>query len=242
MMVAKVARLVVILSLPSLLAGCDRPGAGDSSGSGGNTVGGDQRPTCELASRMALADANEVAPNGRTGAQILAAVPESLHTSLHWDFSTSDIEVEVPGSMGLSAGLELSFSFPSEPEFFFEDRIVVDPPGEVDLDVAVICEDYVTTSLDVAVVTEDGTIALELTGLTVRLGPDRPESDFVAKPWVYETVAMESFEVSFLQPEALAAGGDKTISMVIDGQSTEGALIVYAEGASTTYEHLVARW
>lgn len=246
----KVVRLVVILLSPPLVAGCDRPGAGDSSESddgkttGDPTTGGGQKATCELASKIELADENELAPNGQTGSQILAAMPESLETSLHWDFSTStsDIEVEVPGSIGLSTGLGLSFSFPSEPKFFFEDRIVVIPPGEAELDVEVICEDYVTTTVDVTLATEDGTIAVELTGLTVRLGPDRPETDYVAKPSVFETVAMESLKVNFLKPEALTAGRDKTISMAFDGQSSEGALIVYAEGSSTTYEHLVARW
>lgn len=190
---------------------------------------------------MELADANEVAPNGQTGSQILAAIPESLHTSLHWDFSSSEIEVEVPGAIGLSTGLGLTFSFPSEPEFYFEDRIVLTPSGEIQWDVAVICEDYVTTTVDVTVATEDGTIALDLEGLTVRLGPDDPETNYAAKPWVYETVAMATVEVNFLHPEALAASRDKTISMVFDGPSIEGALVVHAEGSST-YEHLVARW
>jgi hypothetical protein len=220
--------------LPAFAAAC---------GSGGtNTDSSGQKPTCVLASKIELADENEVAPNGQTGSKILAAVPESVQTSLHWDFATSGIEVEVPGSIGLSTGLDLSFSFPSEPKFFFEDRIVVDPSGDVVLDVEVICEDYVTTTLDVTVLTEDGTIALDLAGLTVRLGPDRPESDYVAKPSVYETAAMESLDVNFLQPESLAASRDKTLSMVFDGPSIEGALIVYAESSSATYEHLVARW
>ncbi|PRQ08827.1 hypothetical protein ENSA7_14590 [Enhygromyxa salina] len=148
----------------------------------------------------------------------------------------------MPGSVGLSTGLDLSFTFPPEPEFYFEDRIVVDASGDVVVDVEVICEGYVTTNLDVTMLTEDGTIALELTGLTVRLGPDRPETDYVAKPSVYETAEMPTPEVQFLQPEALAASRDKTISLVFDGPSVEGALIVYAEASSATYEHLVSRW
>jgi hypothetical protein len=131
---------------------------------------------------------------------------------------------------------------PSEPKFFFEDWVAVDPSGDVHLDVEVTCEDSVTTTLDVTMVTEDGTIALDLTGLTVRLGPDRPDTGYVAKPSVYETVAMETPKVNFLQPEALAASGDKTIGIMFDGLSIEGNVIVYAEGSSATYEHLVARW
>jgi hypothetical protein len=243
--VYKVPGYLVLLLLSLSVAGCDRSDEvdGDSAGSVGTTGGSNgDKPTCEIVSKIELADENEVAPNGQTGAQILAAVPESLHTSLHWDFSTSGIEVEVPGSIGLSTELDLSFSFPSEPRFFFEDRTVVDPSGPVDLDVEVICEDYVTTTLDVTVVTEDETILLDLTGLTVRLGPDRPETDYVAKPSVYETLAMVGPEVNFLKPEALTASTDKTISMVFDGLSIEGALIVYAEGPTATHEHLVARW
>ncbi|KIG15460.1 hypothetical protein DB30_05577 [Enhygromyxa salina] len=34
-------------------------------------------------SKTQLADEDEVPPNGQTGAQILAGVPESFHTSLH---------------------------------------------------------------------------------------------------------------------------------------------------------------
>jgi hypothetical protein len=154
------------------------------------------------------------------------------------------VEVEVPGSIGLSSVLDLSFSLPSEPRFFFEDWIVVEPSGDVHVDVEVICDDYVTTVLDVTMATEDGTISLNLTGLTVRLGPDRPDWDYVAKPFVSETVAMATPAVNFLKPEALAASTDKTIAMEFDfdGVSVDGAIIVYAEGSSTTYEHLVARW
>jgi hypothetical protein len=241
----KVSRLVVLS--PLLVVGCDHSSADESSGSGGTTTGGQpQVPTCELASRTELADENEVAPNGQTGAKILATVPESLHTTLNWDFSTvsSGVEVEVPGSIGLSSVLDLTFSLPSEPRFYFEDWIVVEPSGDYHVDVEVICEDSVTTTLDVNMVTEDGTISLNLTGLTVRLGPDDPDFDYVAKPLLYQTVAMTTPEVNFLKPEALPASTDKTIAMEFDfdGVSVEGAIIVYAEGSSATYEHLVARW
>jgi len=53
---------------------------------------------------------------------------------------------------------------------------------------------------------------------------------------------MAALNVNFLQPEALAASADKAIVMEFDGPSSEGALIVYAEGSSATYKHLVARW
>lgn len=207
---SRAARLIVILSV--LVAGCDRSDADESTGSGGTTTGSHvEQPTCELVSKTELADENEVAPNGQTGARILAAIPESLHTSLNWDFSTtsSGVEVEVPGSIGLSSVLDLSFSLPSEPQFFFEDWTVVYPNGEIDQDIEVTCDDNVTTTLDVT-----------------------------------ESVAMTTPEVNFVRPEAVPASTDKTISMEFDfdGMSVHGAIIVYAEGASATYEHLVARW
>lgn len=239
------SRLVLLFALSA--AGCDRPATDDSSGTNGSADDGQvQKATCEVRTRTELADENEVAPNGQTGAKILAAVPPSLHTSLAWDFSTlsSGIEVEVPGAIGLSAVLDLSFTFPAEPRHFFEDRIVVEPSGDVDVDLDVVCEDYVTTVVDVSMATEDGTIALVLSGLTVRLGPDRPETDYVARPFLRETLAMSTPEVNFLKPVARAASLDKTLSMQFDydGLSVSGDIIVYAETSSTTYEHLVAKW
>lgn len=242
----RVARLVVIVLVPSLVVGCDRPDDGESAGSGGTTAGDPlPLPTCELVSKTPLADENEVAPNGQTGARILSAIPESLHTSLHWDYSsTSGIEVEVPGSIGISSVLDLTFSVPAEPQFFFEDWTVVYPDGDVHLDVEVVCEDLVTTTLDVDMVTDDGTISLNLTGLRVRLGPDRPDYDDVAKPFLHQTLAMATPEVNFLKPETLPASEEKTITMEFDydGMSVEGDIRVYAKGSTATYEHWVARW
>jgi hypothetical protein len=240
-------RLGVILSLPLLVAGCDRSDEGDdSAGSGGTTVGDPlPQPTCELVSKTELADENEVAPNGQTGARILSALPESLHTSLHWDYSSlSGIEVEIPESVGLSSVLDLTFSLPAEPQFFFEDWTVVRPEGDYQIDVELVCHDLVTTTLDVDMVTDDGAISLSLTGLRVRLGPDRPDYDDVAKPYIHQTLAMATPEVNFLKPEALRASEEKTITMEFDydGMSVAGDIRVYAEGSTATYEHWVAKW
>lgn len=244
-MMMKIARLAVSLSLLPLAVGCDN--SDESSVADGKTAGGTgQTATCELVSRTELADENEVAPNGQSGARILAAVPEARHTTLHWDFSTrsSGVEVEVPGSIGLSTALDLTFSFPAEPRFFFEDWTTVYPSGDYQPDVELFCDDYVKTTLDVTMVTGDGTISLNLTGLTIALGSDRPEKGYVATPLVYEPVAMATPKVNFLKPESLPADTDKTIALGFDfdGQSIDGAIIVQAEGSSATYMHLVARW
>ena len=227
-----------------IAAGCDRSGTEDpppaldgTAGSGGN-----QQISCELGSRVTLADQDEVAPNGQTGAQILAVVPESLHTSLHWDLSTANVVVEVTGTTGLSSEVDFTFSFPSEPQFSFEDWVAVDPTGEVQQDVDITCEDVITTTVDVTVETEDGTVSLLLTGLSLVLGPDEPSTNFVAKPLMYQTVAMATPEVGFLEPEVLPADADKIISVVFDGQSTQGSFIVRAEGSTGIYEHSVAQW
>lgn len=233
-MASKAVQLV-LLSLTLLVAGCEDPA---------HAVDDWQLPTCELASRTKLADADVVAPNGQSGAQILAAVPASLHTALQWDLSSSTgIEVEVPGSSGASTEIDLTFGFAPQPEFFFEDRIVVEHPGNGDIyyDIAVICDDYVTTSLDVSLVSADGTISLALTGVTVRLGPDDPPY-VVAKPFASQTSAIATPQVNFLKPEALAASANKNIAMEFDGTAITGAITVYAQGTSETYEHLVARW
>jgi hypothetical protein len=226
---------LVVLSSSPIMAGCQDPA---------HPVDDWRPPTCELASRTKLADADVVAPNGQSGAQLLAAVPASSHATLQWDLSSSmGIEVEVPGSSGSGTELDLTFGFAAQPEFFFEDRIVVehDEHGGIDHDLAVICEDYVTTSLDVSLVSADGSISLALTNLEVRLGPEDPPYE-VAKPFASQTTAMATPQVNFLKPEALAASMNKNIALEFDGTSSTGAITVYAEGASETYEHLVARW
>ena len=230
-------RLLVALSVPAFVMGCDGSGSSETTGTG--PVG--QKATCELTSRTEIADADELMANGQSGALLLATVPDSLQTTLHWDLSTSGIEVEVPGSVGLSTPLDLSFTLPAEPQFFYEDWSVVYPPGDV-LDVEVICDDYVTTSVDVTLVTEDGTISTTLTGLTARLGSDDPQHGYVAKPLVYETVDMASPAVNFVSPEALPASPDKIIGFLFDGQVTQGSITVFADGSSETYRQQVARW
>jgi hypothetical protein len=241
------SRLAVVVLFTLSALGCEGTVVDDPSGPDGSSDGGQaQRPTCEVVSVSELADEHEVAPNGQTGAKLLAAVPASHHTSLAWELSTmsSGVEVEVPGTTGPSAVLDLSFSVPAEPRFWFEDRVVVEPDGDVTLDVEVICEDYVTTVVDVNIVTEDGTISLSLTGVTVRLGPDRPETDEVARPFVHETLAMPTPEVNFSKPVMLAASLDKVLALVFDHESgsVAGAITVYANTDSATYEQLVARW
>ena len=229
--------LLVVLSVPAFVAGCDGSGSSETTGTG--PVG--QKATCELTSRTEITDADELMANGQSGALLLAAVPDSLQTTLHWDLSTSGVEVEVPGSVGLSTPLDLSFTLPAAPQFFYEDWIVVYPPGDV-LDVEVICDDYVTTSVDAILVTEDGTISTTLTGLTARLGPDDPQRGYVAKPLVYETVDMASPAVNFVSPEALPANPDKIIGFLFDGQVTQGSITIFADGSSETYRQQVARW
>lgn len=234
----------MLSSLCMVIVGCDRSGSedpppelGTAGGSGGN-----QQISCELGTSTMLASPDEVAPNGQSGAALLAAIPDSLQTSLHWDLSTADIVVEVTGATGLSSEVSFGFSLPQEPQFSFEDWVAVDPSGEVQQDLDVTCEDVITTSVDVSVEAEDGTVSLQLMGLRVALGPDDPSTNFVAKPLMLQTLAMATPEVNFLQPEVLSADADKTISIVFDGQSTQGSFIVRAQGSGGEYEHSVAQW
>lgn len=218
----------------------DESGATTSAAT--TNTGGEDGPLespCKLVSLTELADEHEVAPNQRSGSEILAAVPESLHTALHWDFSTTGgIEVEVPGTVGLSTGFDVSFTFPAEPKFYFEDVAVADPDSLVYME----CYGTVMTTVDVHMESDDGTILLDLTDVPIRLGPHRPEDDHVAKPMTHQDVVIATLEVNFLKPEALVANPEKRISILFDGLSTRGSFVVYGEGSSRTYQHLVARW
>ena len=234
----------------ALLLGLAAAGCGDSTGEGDSGRSDDrgdhgEKPTCELRSVTDLADENELAPNGQTGAEIVSAVPASVQTTLLWDFAsaTSGTEVEVPKATGVTVALELTFTWPAQPRFAFEDWELVEPSGDSIVDVDVVCEDYVTTVLDVELATADGAIAVSLTGVTVRLGPDRAELDELARPYSSETVAMPSLRVDFVEPVSEPASSDKTLDLVFgeDG-SVEGAIVVYAQTGTETYEHAVARW
>lgn len=98
--------------------GCDRDGrdAGEGASSGDDADSGDPLPACEVVSVVELTDADAVAPNGRTGSEILAAIPESFQTTLHWDLSTSKVEVEVEGAVGQSSAVNLTFTLPPAPK------------------------------------------------------------------------------------------------------------------------------
>jgi hypothetical protein len=198
-------------------------------------------PTCELMSTIELADPDEVAPNGKTGAQILAAIPPSLHSTLIWDLSSSYSTVEIPAVMSPDTDVDLTFTVPAQPRFYFEDREAVFPPGDIHYDVAVICGDSVWTTIDMTMVTADGTIDLALTDVTVRL-VGFPDDDEPTHPYVWAKTPIPTLDVAFVQPEALPTNADKTIIIELDGQLNEGALIVEAEGSSKIYQRTIARW
>src|SRR5262245_30353413 len=104
---------VLLLCIPLSALGCDRDGDSNVEGpSSGDGDSGGPVAACEIASTIELADADAVAPNGRTGSEILAAIPESFQTTLNWDLSTSYVEVEVQGAFGQSSTLNLTFTLP----------------------------------------------------------------------------------------------------------------------------------
>ena len=103
--------MLALWCIPLSALGCDGNGEGEAGDSSSNDTTPDPA-TCEIASTTELADADAVAPNGRTGAEILAAIPESFQTTLNWDLSTSKVEVEVPGATGPSSTLNLTFTLP----------------------------------------------------------------------------------------------------------------------------------
>lgn len=186
-----------------------------------------------------LADADVVAPNGRTGSEILAAIPESFQTTLNWDLSTSKVEVEVQDAVGQSSALNLTFTLPAAPKFYFEDRVESSASND---GVALICDDYVKTTLDVTAETQDGALVLDLPAVEVRLGPDEPGEGYWAKPFVVATRPLLSPVVEFVSPVAQVADSEKDVAISFDIPEVTGGITVYATTSSETHRIVVARW
>lgn len=220
--------------------GCDRDrDSDDESSSSGSADSGDPGPVCELASTVELADANAVAPNGRTGAEILAAIPESFQTTLHWSFSNNKVEVEVPGTSGQSSTLNLTFTLPPDPVFHFEEWVVA---PTFDGNVAITCDDYVKTTLDVTAETQDGVLLLNLAAVEVKLGRDDPSIEHWAKPFVIATRPLTSPVVEFVEPVAQPADLEKEVAISFDDPEVKGDITVYATSSNEKYWIVVARW
>ncbi len=229
----------LFLCLPLSALGCVRGNDDDAEGS--SSVDGDSgEPValCELASTVELEDADTVAPNGRTGSEILAAIPESFQTTLHWDLLTSKVEVEVQGAAGQSSMLNLTFTLPPNPKFYFEDRVPVPTSSNVD----VFCDDYVKTTLDVTAETQDGALSLDLPAVEVRLGTNDPGSGYWAKPFVLATRPLMSPVVEFVSPVTQPADSEKEVVISFDNPEVTGGLTVYATSSNETYQIVVARW
>ncbi len=223
-------------------AGCDGNTDDESSESEVGEETGDVAVTCELIEAITLTDADEIAPNGKTGAEILAVIPEQLQTTLHWDLSNGDVMVEVAGAAGQSSALELSFSLPADPTFVFEDWLAVDPDGEPVPEGEVECEDYVRTTLDLSAQTMDGALAIDLTEVGVRLGSDHPEFGVLAAPFVLETIPLSSPDITFTSPVSRPADDEKTLTVIFEDQGVSGAVTAYATASDQTHQIVVARW
>ncbi len=231
---------VLFLCIPLLALGCDREGDSDTgSSSGDDANSGAPVAACEIASTIELTDADAVAPNGRTGSEILAAIPESFQTTLHWNLSNSKVQVEVQEAVGQSSTLNLTFTLPPVPVFYFEDRVVV---PTLDEGVAVKCDDYVKTALDVKAETQDGALSFDLPAVEVKLGPDDPGMGYWARPFVLTTQPLMSPVVEFVAPVAQPADSEKHVAISFDDPGITGAITVYATSSKETYRIVVARW
>ena len=230
--------MLALWCIPLSALGCDGNGEGEAGDSSSNDTTPDPA-TCEIASTTELADADTVAPNGRTGAEILAAIPETFQTTLHWDLSTSKVEVEVQGASGQSSALELTFTLPPDPKFYFEDRVA--PPGNGE-GAEVICDDYVTTTLDITAQTQDGALLIELPAVNIKLGPDDLSTGYVAKPFILATRPLTSPVVQFVMPVEQQADSEKHVAVSFDNPEVTGAVTAYATSSSETYRIVVARW
>ncbi|NVB43269.1 hypothetical protein G6O69_35925 [Pseudenhygromyxa sp. WMMC2535] len=223
-------------------SGCDAGTDGDTSDSEIGEDGGDAMIQCELVDTLALVDADEVAPNGKAGAEILAAVPDSFLTTLHWDLSNSRVEVEVEGTVGQSSSLELGFTLAADPVFVFEDWAAMNSQGEVVSEGEVVCEDYVRTSLDLTAHTMDGALSIALPSVDVRLGPDYPEFGILAEPFILKTAQLASPEVAFVSPVVQPADNDKTVALIFEGEGVSGTITAYATVGDDVHQIVVSRW
>ncbi|PRQ04292.1 hypothetical protein ENSA5_09410 [Enhygromyxa salina] len=228
----------LLLTFPVSALGCEGRGGSDAQDSSATDGGSeDPGPACELLSTVELAGADALAPNGRTGSEILAAIPESFQTTLHWDLSTSLVEVEVQEASGQSSTLNLAFTLPPAPTFHFEEWAPA--PG---FNGDVICDDYVKTTLDVTAETQDGALSLNLPAVEVRLAADDPSTGYWAKPYVAVTRPLMSPEVEFITPIARVADSEKEFALSFDGAEVPGAITVYATNSTETHRIVVARW
>lgn len=204
-----------------------------------NTSSGPPLVACEVASEFELASVDEVAPNGRSAAELLDAIPDSFQTTLHWDESSSSVEVEIEGVSGQSSTFDLTFTLPANPTYWYEERVVVD---EMNQDVAVICDDYVKTKLDIHAETQDGALDFDLNGVEVKLGSSDPNVQSWATPFILTSAALSSPEVDFIAPVSQAADSNKDIAFSFDGPGVSGAITVYASDSSDTHRLILARW
>ena len=226
---------VLLVCVQLSAVGCDRDSdVGESSSD--DTDSGDPGPPCEVTSTVELMDADVVAPNGRAGSEILAAIPESFQATLNWNLSNSTVEVEVLDAVGQSSTLNLTFMLPPEPKFYFEKRVSTDE--SVDR----TCDDYVKTVLDVTAETQDGALSFVLPAVEVNLGPDDPCVGYWAKPFVLTTQALMSPVVEFVPPVAQPADSEKNVAIRFDDPGVTGAITVYATNPSDTHRIVVARW
>jgi hypothetical protein len=226
----------LFLCIPLSTLGCnsdDVGSSGDDADSGAPVV------SCELASTVELADADVVAPNGRTGSEILAAIPDSFQTTLHWDLSNSKVEVEVPETVGQSSTLNLTFTLPPVPKYYFEDRVAA---PALDEGAAVICDDYVKTTLAVKAETQDGALSFDLSTVEVRLGTDDPSVQYWTKPFIITTQPLMSPVVEFVAPVAQPADSEKDVAIGFHDPGVTGDVTVYATSSDETYRIVVARF
>jgi hypothetical protein len=228
------------LCIPLAALGCDRNGDSDTGAASGDDADtGEPVAACEIASTVELADGDVIAPNGRTGAEILAAIPESFQTTLHWNLSNSSVEVEVRDAVGQSSTLNLTFTLPAAPKFHFEEWVETPTSDEGR---EVICDDYVKTTLGVKAETADGALSFDLPAVEVRLGTDDPSTGYWAKPFILHTRPLMSPVVQFVTPVAQPADSEKEIAISFDTPEVKGDITVYATTSTKRHRIVVARW
>ncbi|GEM_PF-6182330 len=234
------SRILALSFLCVALTACDTNR--DDSSSDAADASTPPNPTCQLQSTVELDGPDTLAPNGRTGADLLSQIPDTFQTTLHWVLSTSQVEVEVVGASGPSSTLDLGFSLSADPKFYFDDWEAVRASGEIVTAVDVFCDDYIRTSIDITADTQDGALDLTMSGVDVRLGTDDPTSGAPLTPFVLDTQQRESPQIDFVTPVAQAADAEKTVAFSFDGAELTGSIMAYATASDDTHFIVVAKW
>lgn len=225
-MVRRTRSFVSFAFFATTLVGCNQPRPSDESGSGNEDDSADTGitpdPGCDSIEHP-LSDADDPTPWGKTGADLLAEVPESVTTTLDWRLQQNGVEVEIPGRSGSSTGLELTFDVGAA-RFFWSEGVDLDP------DDGVTCFNSLALEFSVSLSTTDGTMTAE-DQMLLMVVPEGSQDG----PQVQASGELQvpTPELQFVAPENLPPVRRQVRMTFQEGQLIEGFFTATAEGSET---------